>query len=211
VGFKPPLRKRNQDLARQLWTASNTALDLNRIGLEVPEQMSALSVMDGEEIADTTRDVAPLTDFYPKRLSDVHPDLDAAYRFAYGYMESSAALDRFHSSSLIKKIWPDEWKRSLDLYFMVGEIRLAELDFYLQRTKLRAPVLEICDSNGFRLALAQDFARRSQTMPAEVSSDFVAEVVAERDFDRAIQLLETEREHGFRSDKDFFLLRTFIV
>ena len=116
VGFKPPLTKPKQDLARQLWMASATALDLNRIGIEIPEQMSALFVMDGEEIGEITRDVAPLTDFYPKRLSDVHPDLDAAYRFAYGYMESSAALRRFRSSSLIKKIWPDEWKKSPDLY-----------------------------------------------------------------------------------------------
>jgi len=216
VGFKPPLAKPKQDLARQLWMASGTALDLNRIGIEMPEQMSALFVMDGTEMADITRDVAPLTDFYPKRLSEVHPDLDAAYRFAYRYMESSAALRRFGSSSLIKKIWPDEWKRSLDLYFMVREIRfrselsgsnwLAELDFYLQRTKLRVPVLDICDSNGFRLALAQDFARKSQTIPAEASSDFVAEAVARRDFDRAIQLLESEREHGVRNEKDFFLL-----
>jgi len=43
-------------------------------------------------------------------------------------------------------------------------------------------------------------------LPAEVSPDFVAEAVAQRDFDRAIQLLESERERGFRSDKDFFLL-----
>ncbi|PYK99525.1 MAG: hypothetical protein DME32_12600 [Verrucomicrobia bacterium] len=216
VGFKPPLTKPKQDLARQLWRASGTAFDLNRIGVEMPEQMSALFVMDGEEIAEITRDVAPLTDFYPKRLNEVHPDLDAAYRFAYGYMESSAALRRFHSSCLIRKIWPAEWKRSLDLYFMLREIRfrselsgsnwLAELDFYLQRTKLRVPVLDICDSNEFRLALAQDFAGRSQAVPAEVSSDFVAEAVAERDFDRAIQLLEAERERGFQSDKHFFLL-----
>ena len=87
-----PLTKPKQELARQLWIASGTAFDLNRIGVEMPEQMSALFVMDGEEIAEITRDVAPLTDFYPKRLNEVHPDLDAAYRFAYGYMESSAAL-----------------------------------------------------------------------------------------------------------------------
>jgi len=216
MGFKPPLTKPKQDLARQLWLASGTALDLKRIGVEAPEQMSALFVMDGEEMAEITRDVAPLTDFYPKRLSDIHPDPDTVYRFAYGYMESSAALRRFRSSSLIQKIWPDEWKRSLDLYFLVREIRfrselsgsnwLAELDFFLQRTKLQVPVLNICDSNEFRLALAQDFTRRSQTLPAEVSPDFVAEAVAQRDFDRAIQLLESERERGFRSDKDFFLL-----
>ena len=43
-------------------------------------------------------------------------------------------------------------------------------------------------------------------MPAEVSSDFVAEALAQRDFDRAIHLLEAERERGFQRDKDFFLL-----
>jgi spermidine synthase len=216
LGFKPPLTKPMDEAARQLWTAGATAVDLNRIGLEMPEQMSALFVMDGDGIDNITRGVAALTDFYPKRLSVVHPDPDAVYRFANGYMESSAALRRFRSSSLIERIWPDEWKRSLDLYFLVREIRfrselsgsnwLAELDFYLQRTKLRAPVLNLCDSDEFRLVLAHDFAGRSQTVPPEVSADFVAEAVADRDFDRAIRLLETERERGFRSDKDFFLL-----
>src|SRR4029453_13667461 len=79
MGFKPPLTKPKQDLARQLWMASATALDLNRIGIEIPEKMSALFGLIGEEISEITRDVAPFTDFYPKRLSDVHPDLDAAY------------------------------------------------------------------------------------------------------------------------------------
>src|SRR4029453_3192949 len=68
MGFKPPLTKPKQDLARQLWMASATALDLNRIGIEIPEQMSALFVMDGEEIGEITREVAPLTVFFPNGL-----------------------------------------------------------------------------------------------------------------------------------------------
>ena len=214
LGFKPPLTKPTEEASRQFWGA--TSFDLNRIGIETPEQMSALFVMDGQDIDDITRGVAALTDFYPKRLSNVHPDANAVYRFAFPYMESSSAWHRFRSSSLIDKIWPDEWKKSPELYFLVRETRfrselsgsnwLAELDFYLRRTNLRVPVLNICDSDEFRLALAENLAARSQSIPREAVADLVAEALARRDFNRAIQLLETEKEHGFRTDKDFFLL-----
>jgi spermidine synthase len=216
LGFKPPLMKPTEEASRQFWADGATSFDLNRIGVETPEQMSALFVMDGQDIDDMTRGVAALTDFYPKRLSNVHPDADAVYRFAFPYMESSSAWHRFRSSSLIDKIWPDEWKKSPELYFLVRETRfrselsgsnwLAELDFYLRRTNLRVPVLNICDSDEFRLALAENLAARSQSIPREAVADLVAEALARRDFNRAIQLLETEKEHGFPTDRDFFLL-----
>ncbi len=55
---------------RQLWGEPATGQDLRRIGVEVPQQFGALFLMDGEEIDRITRDVAPLTDIYPKRLTD---------------------------------------------------------------------------------------------------------------------------------------------
>ena len=38
--------------------------------------------MDGDEIDRITRDVAPLTDIYPKRLSDAPWDVKANFEFA---------------------------------------------------------------------------------------------------------------------------------
>ena len=61
--------------------------------------MSGLFVMDNEEINRITKGVEPLSDFYPKRLTDMHPDLKAAYQFGRNYFETSGALRRFLSRS----------------------------------------------------------------------------------------------------------------
>jgi spermidine synthase len=217
VGIKPPLQKPDQKLADALWADPRTKSDLVRIGVEVPEQMSALFVMDGAEIDRFTQGIKPLTDYYPKRLTDVHPSFDAAYKLGYSYLEKSAAEHHFSSSSLINKIWPNEWKDSLDLFFAVREIRyrselsgsnwLAELEFYLRHTKLRAPVLGALNSDEFRVALARRLQHDSPgPLPSAALRDLVADAVASRNFAAAIQLLEKEKERGFSKRNDLFLL-----
>src|SRR5437660_10180129 len=70
MGIKGAGRKVQETEIRRLWSESSTGEDLRRIGIEVPEQLGALFLMDGEEIDRITEGIAPLTDFYPKRLSD---------------------------------------------------------------------------------------------------------------------------------------------
>ena len=217
IGIKPPLPKPDEPLARRLWNDRSTGSDLVRIGVEVPEQMSTLFIMDGEEIDRLTQGVEPLTDFFPKRLTDAQPDLTAAYRFGYNYLEHSAALRHFLSSRLIEEIWPNEWKKSLETFFFVREAQyraeisgsnwLAALDLYLRRSRLRTPVLAAQNSDEFRLALAEKFAGQSSaSMPIEALRDLVAGALARRDFAGAIQLLEQERGRGFSNINDLFLL-----
>jgi len=216
TGMKGPLHKPNEEAARALWSDAGTRLDLGRIGLEVPAQMSALFLMDGEEIDRITQGVEPLSDLYPKRLTNMHPDLNAVHHFGYTYLERSAALHRFLSSSLIKEIWPNEWKESLELLFLVRETRylseisgsnwLAELDLYLRHTQLRTPVLAVQNSDEFRLALAQKLATNSPSLPVAARPDLVAGALARRDLPGAIQLLESESDRPFANINDFFLL-----
>jgi hypothetical protein len=216
MGFKSPLRKITEQEVRALWSNAATGEDLVRIGIEVPEEMAALFLMDGKEIDRITQGIEPLTDFYPKRLSDTPPDLEATAHFAYTYMERSAAARRFLSSSLIEKVWPEQLKTSLEPLFLVRETRylsqltgsnwLAELDFYLRHTQLRTPVLEVQNSDEFRLALAQGLATNSPSLPAEALPDLVAGMLARRDLRGAIQLLESEAPRGFANINDFFLL-----
>ena len=218
IGVKPPLPKPNEPLARRLWSDPNTGADLVRIGVEAPEQMSTLFVMDGEEINRITEGVEPLSDFYPKRLTDMPPDLDAAYRLGYSYLEHSAALRHFLSSRLIEEIWPDDWKKSLEPLFFVREGRyrsemsgsnwLAELDLYLRHSRLRAPVLAAQKSDEFRLALAKKFIDESPaSVPIDALRDLTAGALARRDIVGAIRLLERERDRGgFANTNDLFLL-----
>jgi spermidine synthase len=216
MGIKGLGRKVKEEQIRELWSDPKTGADLRRIGVEVPQQLGALFLMDAQEIDRITHDVAPLTDIYPKRLTDESWDDEASHRFAMTYMESVPAVQRFLHSSLINAIWPEALNASIESFFVVresrylsetiGSNRLAELDLYLRHSGLRIPVLEVLGSDGFRLSIAERVAKKSQTVPLETVPDLVAGALARRDIDRAIQLLENEKDRGVFSLKDTFLL-----
>jgi spermidine synthase len=220
LGIKGPGDRVKEDELREMWRQKDTATDLTRIGMEIPEQLAALFLMDGEEIDRITNGVKPLTDFYPKRLSDAladsPSDLEAAERFAWNYLEASPAAQRFVSSPLIERIWPPISKTSLDPVFATREMRhlsrvkgsnkLAELDFYLRNSKLRAPVLEALRSDEMRVSIAERVASKSPGPSVEILPDLVAGALAQRDFESAIRFLEDERAHNFANRNDILLL-----
>src|SRR5213083_781885 len=216
MGIKGPGRKIEEEEIRQLWSQSGSVGDLRQIGIEVPQQLGALFVMDAEGIDQITHDVAPLTDCYPKRLTDEPWDEAAGHRFALMYLAAPSALQRFLHSSLAATIWPETLNKSLESFFilrqtrylseMIGSNKLAELDLYLRHSQLRMPVLEVLGSDGFRLAIAEGVAKRSLTPPLEIMPDLVAGALAQRDIGGAIGLLETEKDRGVSSLNDTFLL-----
>jgi hypothetical protein len=216
MGINGPGRKVPEEEIRQLWNHPDLGGDLRRIGIEVPQQLGALFLMDGQEIDRITRDVAPLTDNYPKRLSDAGWDDEASQRFALTYMEAPPALQRFLHSPLVAAVWPETLNSSMESFFVIRESRylsetmgsnkLAELDLYLRHSGLRIPVLEVLRSDGFRLAIAERVARRSPTPPLETIPDLIGGALARRDINRAIQLLENEKDRGMFTLNDTFLL-----
>ena len=216
MGINGPGREVKEEEIRQLWSNADSGADLRRIGIEVPQQLGALFLMDDQEIDRITRDVAPLTDNYPKRLSDAGWDDEASQRFALTYMEALPALQRFLHSPLVAAVWPETLNSSMESFFVIRESRylsetmgsnkLAELDLYLRHSGLRIPVLEVLRSDGFRLAIAERVARRSPTPPLETIPDLIGGALARRDINRAIQLLENEKDRGMFTLNDTFLL-----
>ncbi|MDQ6621859.1 MAG: fused MFS/spermidine synthase [Verrucomicrobiota bacterium] len=216
IGIKPPLSIANEQLTTELWTNPATQVDLRRIGLELPAQMPALFVMDAKEIGQLTANTEPLDDFHPKRLSDAAADSQSAYEFGLRYLDSSGAQERFASSTLMQELWPNESSAKLAPFFLVRETRyrselsgsnwLAELDYYLRGTQLRAPVLAVQNSDEFRLVLAERALTAAQPPSPGERHDLIAGALASRDLSGAIRLLETERERGFGNGNDFFLL-----
>lgn len=200
TGINGPGVRLNEAEVKRLWSDAGTRADLVRIGVEVPEQMGALFLMDADEIERITASTPPLTDIFPKRLSDAPGDLQETHRFATEYFDAAQATRRFRSSKLIGHIWPEEMKKGVDAAFVIRETRFlseihgsnafAELDLYLRRSRLRSPVLEVLHTDEFRLALAEDLARKSASVPPDALPDLVAGALARRDFGGAIQLLE---------------------
>ena len=108
MGIKGPGRRVSEEELRRLWSEPAAAgQELRRVGVEVPQQLAALFLMDGDEIDRITRDVAPLTDNYPKRLTDAVWDEQANLEFTSTYMDASSALYRFLWSPIINRIWPE--------------------------------------------------------------------------------------------------------
>jgi spermidine synthase len=219
MGIKGPGRKTEASELRQLWSDPGSGADLRRIGIEVPQQLGALFLMDGEEIDRITRDVAPLTDIYPKRLTDEMWDDEANRQFALTYLAAPGALERFLHSSLIHTIWPealDAATSGLESFFilrqsrylseMIGSNKLAELDLYLRHSRLRVPVLEVLGSDGLRLSIAERAAKKSQPPPLEMMQDLIAGALAQRDINGAIRLLENKKDRSSLSLDDTYLL-----
>jgi spermidine synthase len=216
MGINGPGREVKEEEIRQLWSNADSGADLRRIGIEVPQQLGALFVMDGDEIDRITRDVAPLTDDYPKRLSDAPWDEKANFEFAAAYMEPASVAERFLRSPLISRIWPEALSKSMKSLFAVRETRflsetvgsnkLAELDLFLRGTRLRMPVLEALGSDELRLAIAQRVARETESPPLETVPDLIAGALARRDLNEAIRLLEGQKDRGAFGVREIFLL-----
>src|SRR5436309_14504842 len=123
MGIKGSAQRAQEEEIGRLWSDPATNADLSRIGLEIPQQLGALFLMDGEEIDRITHDVAPLTDNYPKRLTDEPWDEQATHRFALSYMEALPALQRFLHSSLVAAVWPETLNASMESFFVIRESR----------------------------------------------------------------------------------------
>ena len=217
MGIKGPAQRGQKEEIGRLWGEPATNADLSRIGLEIPQQLGALFLMDAEEIDRITHDIAPLADNYPKRLTDEPWDEQASHHFALTYMEAASAVHRFLRSPLISGFEWETLKEILESCFAFREMRyrcgtvarcntLAELDIYLRRSPLRTPVLEVLGSDEFRLAIAERVARNSETLPLETMRDLIAGALARRNIDEAIRLLESENTRGVFSLNDTFLL-----
>jgi spermidine synthase len=216
MGINGQGRNVGEEELRRLWSDPATGADLKRIGVEVPQQLGALFLMDGDEIDRITRDVAPLTDNYPKRLSDAPWDEKANFEFAATYMEPASVTERFLRSLLINRIWPEPLRKSMKSLFAVRETRflsetvgsnkLAELDLFLRGTRLRIPVLEALGSDELRLAIAQRVARETESPPLETVPDLIASALARRDLNEAIRLLEGQKDRGAFGVREIFLL-----
>ena len=218
MGINGPGSKVTEDELRRLWHDPATGADLRRIGIEVPQQLGALFLMDGDDIDRITHNVAPLTDVYPKRLTDEPWDDEANHRFAFTYLTAPAAIERFVHSPLIHKIWPEisTPPAELESFFIlrqsrylsdaIGSNKLAELDLYLRHSRLRIPVLEVLGSDALRVSIAERVAKDSATPPLEIIPDLIAGALAQRNIGRAIDFLESERDRGVFGANDMFLL-----
>ena len=215
LGIKGPGRRLQKEEVGRLWNDPGARADLARIGLEVPEQLPALFLMDTFDVESLTSGTRPLTDLFPKRLSDQPADLVETDRLAMEYMPASEAGRRFRASALMTRLWP-EMESMVEPYFVIRAKRylaetrrtnrLEELDLYLHKFSVRAPVLEVLESDPMRLAIVKEVAHDAGSIVPEELPDLVAGALAQHDFAGAARFLEAKRLQGAAEREDILLL-----
>jgi hypothetical protein len=173
-------------------------------------------LMDGDEIDRISADAKPLSDLFPRRLGDNTETDPEIHRFAFIYIRSASAAERFRGSRLMQKTWLSAGDRTLDPFFVIRDFLyrsrfettnwLADLDLHLRGSNLREPVLETLGSNSFRIALARKAADEMDPPPTETLPDLIADALAGRNYTAAIQLLDQKRNSSAASHDDLLLL-----
>jgi spermidine synthase len=201
---------------KRSWEIEPVHVDLARIGVELPEQLPALFLMGPVELDRLTSETKPLTDLFPKRLTDLPGNESEIRKFALEYFDGAAAKRRFNESLFVRAVWSDEMRAASAPFFdirheqVVAAFRPADpftrLDFYFRRTQLRVPILEIFHTDEFRLQIISKLVASWTRPPAEANRDLVADALARRDYSAAIALLEELGSERQASEEGFFLL-----
>jgi predicted membrane-bound spermidine synthase len=125
----------------------------SQLGFERPEQLGAAFLADAATLAGLTRDVEPLVDDYPRRLSERFPG-PADKEFFLRLQQASGARERFLASRFSRDVWPlslrertasafsgqDVVNRALADYFGEPQLRLVDLVAVLTKSNLRTLV-----------------------------------------------------------------------
>ncbi len=102
VGSRGDGERVSLDHFQKQWRDPLVAPELRALGLEQPGQVGALFLADADQIDRFTEGTAPLTDDFPKRLSD--RVASGRYR---SWMLPERTLPRFTDSRILRETWPE--------------------------------------------------------------------------------------------------------
>ena len=208
------------DQFERQWREPRVAAELKAVGLERPEQIGALFIGDADFLRESTRDVPPLVDDFPKRiLSDSAMGRGSSTLFPT-LTDTEAARRRFNESALIARMWPQEMIARTLTYFELQRVindwisllghplqkSSTDLHHVLTGTTLTAPVLWYMgsSSDAQRVLSSLDPAERDDPV---VTYHEAVGMISERQFTESLEPLR-RAEHN----PDLFLAaRTFRI
>jgi predicted membrane-bound spermidine synthase len=197
-------RVSEEEFAR-LWNDSKTARALAALAVETPEQMGALFLGDARDLAEVTRDFAPLDDDHPYRLSRQLPtEMDAQYA---GLLDPERTRQAFAHSGWIAALWPPGLRERTQSAFtaqialnrvtvLKGRLRLGglpELKWALTQTTLRTLPLWLMSSGADEQEIGARQAAAGRTDPL-IDQYWGIKAMVGRDFrTAATHFAESER------------------
>lgn len=194
----------SEEAFARLWRAPKSAADLEDVGLESPELLSATFLGDAAFLRELTAGTPLLDDDHPLRLS-AQPQYTVDPLFQR-LLDAEGARERFAQSGWIRRIWPAGLReRSLGAFWIqaIGNRmfggqqagRLADLRRLLQETPFRALPLLLLESSPAELRLAEAAGVRHDPDPLVAYVRGLGALAA-RDFSRADSLLDEAERRG---------------
>jgi hypothetical protein len=187
-----------EGFARQ-WTDPRIRQSLDALAFERPEDLGVTFLAGVEDLARWTRDVPPVDDDHPHRISPemVAVDLEPYLRIA----DLARARERFSRSSFVRRVWPVGLRqRTLAAFPELGPVLaagwvpygvrrpgLVDLHGLLVRTRARTGALWIMGSDVFEEKAARTARERSVDDP-EIDEVLGIAAMADRDYPEAGRL-----------------------
>jgi len=190
--------------ARQ-WEDPSVGPELRALGFESPEQLGALFLGGRDYLLSVSHDVEPLTDAYPKRLSET---LVAPKERFLRWMDTRAARERFERDPVVARLWPASTRAATlaafaeqDAYNRVLNFRLDSLDYlpeihrWITQTRLETlPLWYLGSDQNDQRAAARAWAAGHRN--PEIDFHLGASALSRREFASAVTHFQSAGESG---------------
>ena len=199
----------------RLWRDPRVNVELQRLGLERPEQLGALFIGGAGYLDALTAGVPALVDDNPKLVEAPVSSPEAADRLIASVRDIGAAQARFRESPLIARLWPATVRRASLPFFGVQEVvnafgygappvGMPEVHRLLTGTGLRTLVLWLLGSDP-DVQQVIDAASPDERADPELQFHLGLRRIAERDYGAAAVALERAEASQQRRTEAFGL------
>jgi predicted membrane-bound spermidine synthase len=193
----------------QQWADPIVRRDLAAIGIEQPGQLGALFMAGPGDLEELAGDALPLTDDYPKRLSDETFDLAAGVQSYIPWMDKANTRLRFEESPWIDEVWPERFRTANSSYFLAQwefnvtliekpidlQIVLPKVHMFLTRTELATLPLWMLQSHELRQQAARTALEKGNA-DAQTYLELGLADLAQRKYARAEELFAQALQAG---------------
>jgi spermidine synthase len=107
IGTRDAAGPRTRERFARQWAEAGVAQELASLGVERPEQLGALFIADADDLRELTRDVLPLDDDHPKRLSRALAGPASTEAVYAPWLDIELSRERFARSRLVARLWPE--------------------------------------------------------------------------------------------------------
>ncbi|HET8939801.1 MAG TPA: methyltransferase [Polyangiales bacterium] len=201
----PPME--SADHFRAQWRDPKVLPELEAVGFEVPEQLTATYIADGKELRHFTIGMPPLTDDRPKRLT-IAGSYQTREALIWQWRDTLKARIRFSNSEWVKNTFPTMVRVSTGRQFesqrLVNDLMFPEptgarqttvLGQVLRGTPLRLPPLLMLNSDPDVQAIVAKLTPQERSQP-EWAVDVAANYLADRDLRLAWKALQHAPERA---------------